>query len=48
VRVQYPFVDGTAGKKRPAVVVQRDRLSRKIQNTIIVMITSIPNLTSTF
>jgi mRNA-degrading endonuclease toxin of MazEF toxin-antitoxin module len=39
VRVQYPFVDGTAGKKRPAVDIQCDRLNGKIQNTIIAMIT---------
>jgi mRNA-degrading endonuclease toxin of MazEF toxin-antitoxin module len=44
VRVQYPFVGGGAGKKRPAVVVQCDQLNGKIQNTILAMITGTTSL----
>jgi mRNA interferase MazF len=39
VRVQFPFVGGGQGKKRPAVVIQCDRLNQQIQNTIVAMIT---------
>jgi mRNA-degrading endonuclease toxin of MazEF toxin-antitoxin module len=39
VRVQYPFVGGGQGKKRPAVVVQCDRLNQQIENTIVAMVT---------
>jgi len=39
VRVQYPLVGGGQGKKRPAVVIQCDRLNKQIQNTIVAMIT---------
>jgi mRNA interferase MazF len=39
VIVQFPYVGGGAGNKRPAVVVQCDRLNRQIQNTIVAMIT---------
>jgi mRNA interferase MazF len=35
----FPYVDGSARKNRPAVVVQCDRLNNQIQNTIIAMIT---------
>ena len=39
VIVDFPFVGGGAGKTRPAVVVQCDRLNQKIENTIVAMIT---------
>ncbi len=39
VIVQFPYVGGGAGKTRPAVVVQCDRLNRQIQNTVVAMIT---------
>jgi mRNA interferase MazF len=37
--VEFPFVGGSKGKKRPAVVVQSDRLNQQIDNTIVAMIT---------
>ena len=39
VVLDFPFVGGGAGKTRPAVVVQCDRLNRKLDNTIVAMIT---------
>jgi mRNA-degrading endonuclease toxin of MazEF toxin-antitoxin module len=39
VRVQFPLVGGGPGKKRPAVVIQCDRLNKQIHNTIVAMIT---------
>ena len=39
VILDFPFVGGGAGKTRPAVVVQCDRLNQKIENTIVAMIT---------
>ncbi len=39
VRVQFPLVGGAPGKKRPAVVIQCDRLNNQIQNTIVAMVT---------
>jgi mRNA-degrading endonuclease toxin of MazEF toxin-antitoxin module len=39
VRVQFPLIGGAPGKKRPAVVIQCDRLNKQIQNTIVAMIT---------
>ena len=39
VVLDFPFVGGGAGKTRPAVVVQCDRLNQKIENTIVAMIT---------
>ena len=38
VVVQFPFVDGTRGKNRPALVVQNDRDNRRLANTVIAMI----------
>jgi len=38
VIVEFPYVGGGGGKKRPAVVVQCDRLNQQLQNTIVVMI----------
>lgn len=36
----FPYIGGGgAGKNRPAVVVQCDRLNNKLQNTIVVMVT---------
>jgi mRNA interferase MazF len=35
----FPYVGGGASKNRPAVVVQCDRLNKKIDNTILAMIT---------
>jgi mRNA-degrading endonuclease toxin of MazEF toxin-antitoxin module len=39
VIARFPFVGGAGFKVRPAVVVQTDRLNRKLDNTILVMIT---------
>src|SRR5947209_5077126 len=39
VIVQFPYVGGGAGKTRPAVVVQCDRLNQQIQNTVVAMVT---------
>jgi mRNA-degrading endonuclease toxin of MazEF toxin-antitoxin module len=39
VVLDFPFVGGGAGKSRPAVVVQCDRLNNKLENTIVAMIT---------
>jgi mRNA-degrading endonuclease toxin of MazEF toxin-antitoxin module len=39
VILDFPFVGGGAGKTRPAVVVQCDRLNQRIENTIVAMIT---------
>lgn len=39
VIVQFPYQDGTRGKNRPALVVQCDRNNRRLQNTIVAMIT---------
>jgi PemK-like, MazF-like toxin of type II toxin-antitoxin system len=39
VIVEFPYVDGTRGKNRPALVVQCDRNNQRLQNTVIVMIT---------
>ncbi len=44
VIARFPFVGGSGFKVRPAVVVQADRLNRKIDNTILVMITGNTNL----
>jgi mRNA-degrading endonuclease toxin of MazEF toxin-antitoxin module len=40
VLVNYPFASGSAGKVRPAVVVQCDRNNSRLDNTIIAQITS--------
>jgi mRNA interferase MazF len=37
VLVQFPFSDGSLGKKRPALVVQSDRNNRRLANTIVAM-----------
>src|SRR2546422_7165205 len=39
VVLDFPFVGGGAGKTRPAVVVQCDRLNQKLDNTIVAMVT---------
>jgi mRNA-degrading endonuclease toxin of MazEF toxin-antitoxin module len=39
VIVRFPYAGGGGAKVRPAVVVQCDRLNRKIQNTLVAMIT---------
>lgn len=38
VRVDFPFAGGGQGKKRPAVVIQCDRLNGQIHNTVVAMI----------
>lgn len=40
VLVNYPFASGTGSKTRPALVVQNDLNNRRLENTIIVQITS--------
>jgi mRNA-degrading endonuclease toxin of MazEF toxin-antitoxin module len=39
VIVQFPYQDGNRGKNRPALVVQCDRNNRRLQNTVVAMIT---------
>jgi mRNA-degrading endonuclease toxin of MazEF toxin-antitoxin module len=39
VIVQFPYQDGTRGKNRPALVVQCDEHNRRLQNTVVAMIT---------
>jgi mRNA interferase MazF len=39
VVVEFPFVDGTRGKNRPALVLQNDRDNRRLANTVVAMIT---------
>ncbi len=39
VIVEFPYVDGRRGKNRPALVIQCDRNNRRLQNTIVAMIT---------
>jgi mRNA interferase MazF len=40
VLVKYPFADGVGSKVRPAVVVQSDMNNARLDNTIVVQITS--------
>jgi len=40
VLVRFPFSSGTGAKLRPALVVQSDRNNRRLQSTVIAMITS--------
>lgn len=40
VLVRYPFASGSGGKVRPALVVQNDQNNRRLDNTILVQITS--------
>ena len=40
VLVQFPFSDGSRGKRRPALVVQCDRNNNRLANTIIAMIST--------
>ena len=39
VIVQFPYQDGARGKNRPALVVQCDHNNRRLQNTVVAMIT---------
>ncbi len=39
VIVRFPYAGGGGFKVRPAIVVQCDRLNRKIQNTVLAMVT---------
>ena len=39
VIVQFPYQDGPRGKNRPALVVQCDQNNRRLQNTVVAMIT---------
>ena len=40
VLVDYPFSDRTGSKVRPCLVVQADRLNQRLDDTIVVTITS--------
>lgn len=40
VIVRFPFADGVGSKSRPALVVQCDRNNSRLDNTILVQITS--------
>jgi mRNA interferase MazF len=44
VLVKYPFADGVGSKTRPALVIQCDENNARLDNTIIVQITSRTNL----
>ena len=39
VLLDFPFSDATGGKVRPAVVVQNDRCNRRLNSTLVVLIT---------
>jgi mRNA interferase MazF len=39
VLVEFPYVDGTHGKIRPALVIQCERNNVRLQNTVVAMIT---------
>jgi mRNA interferase MazF len=39
VIVQFPYVDGSRGKNRPALIVQNDRDNARLTHTVIAMIT---------
>jgi mRNA-degrading endonuclease toxin of MazEF toxin-antitoxin module len=39
VIVQFPYQDGSRGKNRPALVIQCDANNRRLQNTVVAMIT---------
>ncbi len=41
VLVDYPYSSGGRAKVRPALVVQNDRDNRRLNNTIVVQITSV-------
>ena len=47
VLVEFPFASGTGSKVRPALVLQNDRDNRRLQSSIIVMITSRTSRAST-
>lgn len=38
VIVDFPFVDGRRGKRRPSLIVQNDRDNRRLANTVVAMI----------
>jgi mRNA-degrading endonuclease toxin of MazEF toxin-antitoxin module len=38
VIIEFPYVDGSRGKNRPALVVQSDANNQRLPNTIVVMI----------
>ena len=38
VVIDFPFVTGNSGKKRPALVIQTDRDNQRLTNTIVAMI----------
>ena len=40
VLIDYPFSAGGGSKVRPALVVQADRNNRRLQDTIVALITS--------
>lgn len=39
ILVSFPFSDGSGAKVRPSLVVQNDRDNRRLQNTVVAMIT---------
>ena len=47
VIVAFPFVTGSSGKNRPALVIQCDRNNQRLQNTIVAMITGNTRLATT-
>ena len=47
VVARFPYAGGTGAKVRPAVVIQCDRLNRKIRNTLLAMVTGNTRLAGT-
>jgi len=47
VLIEFPYVDGTHGKIRPALVIQCDRNNSRLQNTVVAMITGNVRFTAT-
>ena len=40
VMVRFPYADGVASKRRPAVVIQNDRNNQRLENVILAQVTS--------
>jgi len=38
VIIEFPFVDGSRGKNRPALIIQTDVNNQRLQNTIVAMV----------
>ena len=47
VIMAFPFVTGSGGKNRPALVIQSDRNNQRLSNTIVAMISGNARLATT-